>query len=54
LITQPPERVSHTPARKIASVPGGGKPPAASHSAQAVGQSSSSVPIGRSPRISRQ
>jgi len=54
LITQPAERVSQTPTVKIRNVFSGGKPPAASHSAHQVGQSSNKVPIGRSPRINCQ
>jgi hypothetical protein len=54
LITQPAERVSHTPAVKMMSVPSGGTPSAASHSAHQVGQSNSRMPIGRSPRINFQ
>jgi hypothetical protein len=53
-MTQPAARVSHTPRLKTTSVHHGGTPFAASHRPHQVGHSSSSQPIGRSPRTSNQ
>src|SRR3546814_3402490 len=53
-MTQPAERVGHTPSENTTSVHHGGTPPAAIHSPHQVGHSSSSQPIGRSPRVSFQ
>jgi len=53
LIAQPAERITKVPAINISTTFGSGLPLEANHSAQSVGQSSSSVPTGRSIRVSR-
>ncbi len=53
LIAQPAERIRTVPTKNTSSSDRRGLPPAAIQSADAVGHSSSSEPIGLSRRISR-
>ena len=52
-IAQPAERMTSVPTQNTSTIDARGAPSAASHSADSVGHSSSSVPIGLSSRISR-
>src|SRR5437899_3496663 len=53
LNAQPAERMSSVPTAKIATSETGGTPSAANHSADIVGHSNNSVPIGSSRRSNR-
>ena len=53
LITQPAERITNVPIRKITKIRSSGRPWAEIHRAQRQGHSSSQMPIGRSSRIRR-